>query len=383
MNNLLVCQSGGTTQVIGSTLHGILDENNYYKIFDKIYGGFPGIEGFLKDSLKDLTNINLNQMKIIGTMPGSSYIGTTRISKQQINDNLHLLQKQFEKYNIKYFINIGGNGTLQQTMEIAKLNPTVKCAAAAKTIDNDLGDKDFINSYFTPGYPSVINYWIYKTLMLNNENLGAYSHNKVIIGQTYGRETGFIAAASRLADKDRKLPLILLLPEDSISNGNNTILMDKIENTLAKFGRAIIIVSEGYKVTNFYKDYDASGQINYGCSESTVSQEIVNLCTKYKISARLFNPTIDQRQDTRYRIVNDLFVADKIGRNIVLNFDKNKKSFFSTINKDNKLNTIKFFNTNNFTRRMKSSWISKGNFDITNECINYLSSVLNYNLKEK
>ena len=37
-------------------------------------------------------------------------------------------------------------------------------------------------------------------IMLNNENMGAHTHDKVLIAQTFGRETGFIVGSLRYFD---------------------------------------------------------------------------------------------------------------------------------------------------------------------------------------
>ena len=53
--------------------------------------------------------------------------------------------------------------------------------------------------------------------MMNLENLGAYTHDRVLVTQTFGRETGFLAGAARFADPGDKLPLLIMLPEDQKS----------------------------------------------------------------------------------------------------------------------------------------------------------------------
>ena len=65
-----------------------------------------------------------------------------------------------------------------------------------------------------PGFASCISIWKFFLEMINLENIGAKSHDKIIISQTFGRETGFICGGIRYWDKARKLPIMLLLPED-------------------------------------------------------------------------------------------------------------------------------------------------------------------------
>ena len=117
--------------------------------------------------------------------------------------------------------------------------------------------------------------------MLNQENLGACSHDKVLVAQTFGRDAGFICAGARLADVDRKLPLILLLPEDQQSIEK---VMGAVENSLSRFGRAVVVLVEGYDLGDVGENLDPSGQVMYSSSRTTALQLFINQClTAYNI----------------------------------------------------------------------------------------------------
>ena len=377
MKNVLVTMSGGTTQVINATLAGIIDR--WHDIMkSKVYAGIPGIQGFLTDSIKDIC-ISLDGYYTSDpwTQPGSAIIGTTRIDPLG-RIEFEKFEEQLIKYNIGYFINIGGNGTLKQTMNISEhFKDKLKCASAAKTIDNDLGDKEFIQSFFTPGFQSVVNYWKNKVLMLDNENRGAYTHDKVLVAQTFGRETGFIAGAARLADTNRSaIPLLILLPEDQ---RKPLEVLNAISNMIIKKGRCIVVISEGYEINKFEECKDKSGQTMYGSSSSTACQELVNLCMNHGIQARLYNPTVEQRQDTQYRLPSELLVANKVGKIIVDAFHIGLSDFFASVHKLVGANTIPFDTIyNNYSRTMLTEWISYGNFDVTDSYVEYLTDVLKY-----
>ena len=77
MSNFLILMSGGTTPVINSTLSGILKVLKNKKV--KVFSGKPGISGVLENNFLDISNFNLNKIKSIGLVPGSHYIGTTRV----------------------------------------------------------------------------------------------------------------------------------------------------------------------------------------------------------------------------------------------------------------------------------------------------------------
>ena len=364
MNNLLVTMSGGTTSVINATLAGIIDAAVKSDIIDNIYAGCPGILGVFKESFLKLTESDTH---VIKNSPGSASIGTTRV--EIFNEKqLHELENIFDNNNIKYFINIGGNGTIKQSKSIASKINDISIAAAPKTVDNDLGDSEFEDLWFTPGFPSCANYWYHKTRMLNNENIGACTHDKVIIAQAFGRKTGFITGAMRLFDPDRNTPLVLLLSEDQQPAH---VVIEKIKQKVSDHGRAIVGICEGYDVSEYDFEYDKSGQEMYGSSSSSAVQELVNLCIKNNIQARGYNPTVDQRQNFEYTLSSDLDISYKIGEEIINNFSKGKSHFFQSYSKSG-LKAIDLNDINNFSRVMKDEWIDWGNFDVSDSYIEYL-----------
>ncbi len=372
MRNLLITMSGGTTSVINATLAGIVTAAKESSIVDRVYAGFPGLLGAMSGEFIDLTDCSPETLQVIKDSPGSASIGTTR-TKIYSDEELREIEDIFLSHGIKYFINIGGNGTIQQTKSIASFCKNISVCAAPKTVDNDLGDEEFEKMWYTPGFPSCVNYWFHKTHMLNNENAGSFSHDKVLIAQTFGRETGFIVGAMRLADPERKTPLLLLLPEDQKSS---TEVVEKIRKTVSVHGRAVIGISEGYEVGEYGFVKDLSGQRMYGSSKSTAAQELVNLCVESGIQARSYVPTIDQRQNFEHTLESDISSAFNIGTEIIRNFEKGLTHFFQTKTR-NGTETIPLKNINNFTRYMKKEWIDYGNYDVTDEYVSYLKEFTN------
>ena len=378
MKNLLITMSGGTTSVINATLAGAIKAAQESKFIDKIYAGCPGILGFMDDRLLDLTNLSTSDLKVLRDSPGSASIGTTR-TRIFSEQDLRILNEKFKKYNIGYFINIGGNGTIKQTKSIAKYIQDVCVAAAPKTVDNDLGDKEFEDLWYTPGFPSCVNFWTHKVRMLDNENRGAHTNDKVLIAQTFGRETGFLVGSLRHYDKQRSLPLVLLIPEDQQDYQK---VIGKIDNTLCKFDRVIVGVCEGYKIKDFDYSYDLTGQKKYGSSASSAMQQLINLCSENNIQARGYNPTIDPRQNFNYTTKSDLNVSYKIGAEIIQNFAMNMSHFFQSYSRQG-CKTIALNKIDDYSRVMKDEWIDYGNFDVTDKYIQYLDELTNYTVRKR
>ena len=82
------------------------------------------------------------------------------------------------------------------------------------------------------------------------ENKGAYSHDKVLVAQTFGRNTGFIAEARGLLILITII-LTILLPEDNKAKNK---FYDYLDNLLVKYDRAKIITSGNFG--NIGKHYD-------------------------------------------------------------------------------------------------------------------------------
>ena len=319
-------------------------------------------------NLIDLTNITSRELEVLRLSPGSASIGTTR-TKIFDSKDAEELSKCFKRNNIRYFINIGGNGTIQQTKAISLFIDDVQMAAVPKTVDNDLGDANFEELWFTPGFPSCVNYWYHKMRMLDNESRGASSHDRVLVAQTFGRETGFIAGSMRMYDKDRKLPLMLLLPEDQQSTES---IMSKIDDYLRRFNRVLIGICEGYEIEQYDYNHDLSGQRMYGSSYSTAMQQMINMCNRNGIQARGYNPTVDQRQNFNYTLDSDIRTSYNIGEKVVKNLTFGESHFFQSFSRQG-LCSIPLNDINNYSRTLKKEWIDYEHFDVTDDYINYLS----------
>lgn len=364
--NILVTMSGGTTTVINATLVGIIEQaqkKNY-----KVYVAIPGLLGVFNDNIIDISNINKKSLKMLYNTPSSCVIGTTRIKKMN-DDEFNKFKSIIKKYDINYFFNIGGNGTVKQSKFISENIKDLNVISLPKTVDNDLGDEDLKMMHYTPGFPSIVNYWCNKVHMLNNESLGSCSHDKVMVAQTFGRDVGFIAGAARYADRDRKLPLVLLLPED-LKNIN--LIIDKISNVVSKNDRALVIMSEGYMIMPLKPRHDHSGQIMYSSSENLSAQLLTNVLCKNGIQSRAFIPGVDQRSNDTYTLKSDLKVSYELGKYAV-NLSSIGDKDLIVCKPKHGYDTLHYDKFTDLSRCMPKEFISD-DFDVTDSYIEYLDS---------
>lgn len=376
--NLVITMSGGTTTVINATLVGIIRAARESNEIEKIFAGYPGISGLINEELIDLSAIKEEELKKLYFTPASGFIGTTRVKRLDMEE-MERLEKVFRAYGIRYYFNIGGNGTIKQTKQISEgISEDIIVAALPKTVDNDLGDNEFRDVYFTPGYPSCANYWKHKVSIFNLENLGAFSHDQVLVAQTFGRNTGFLAATARLADPDRRLPLIILLPEDKQPFD---VLLDEVHNMIQLHGRALIVMSEGYQYSELGERYDPSGQIMYSSSKTTSAQILVNLLMENNVQARHFIPGFDQRSDITFTLLSDLAAAHEVGGRAVDCISSGKRDFFATISFNPETggscySSIPLEDIHDYSRVLPAKWIVNGGFDVTDDFIGYLSPLV-------
>ena len=373
--NFLILMSGGTTPVINSTLVGIIEKIKKKSQKIKIFSGQPGIDGVLKNKFIDLTKITKSKLKVISKIPGSHIVGTTRLKKLNTSE-INILKKNLINKKINNIINIGGNGTLQQTIDLSNRLRNFSFISCPKTVDNDLGDLNFNKMLYNPGFSSCISVWKFFLEMINLENIGAKSHDKIIISQTFGRETGFICGAIRYWDKKRKLPLMLLLPEDK-KNYSQILLYAKKQ--IKKFGRLMIFLSEGYNLSNIVPKYDKSGQIMYGSSGTSSAQILSNKLNKSGIQSRIFNPTVLQRVFSfKNEVVNkkDNIFAKNVGIYAAKLLLANKKSCLIGLSREKKIIPISFSDCKKYSRKMPDRFIKPGSFDVSNDYIKYLNKVM-------
>ena len=247
--NVLVGQSGGPTAVINSSLAGVIQAAKKYGA-GKVYGMHYGIEGFLQEDIIDLDDyITCHaDISLLKRTP-SAFLGSCRYKLPPIEGNEDIYDKMFaimEKYNIEYFLYIGGNDSMDTIKMLsdyaAKKEKPQKFMGVPKTIDNDLPLTDH-----TPGYGSAAKYIAtsMKEIIRDNASFGA-SKPTVCIVEIMGRHAGWLTAAAALSkDSDCEGPDLIYLPEVPFDMDS---FMTKVKQ-LAETKRSVVIaVSEGVRL---------------------------------------------------------------------------------------------------------------------------------------
>ncbi|MHC1698054.1 MAG: ATP-dependent 6-phosphofructokinase [Geobacteraceae bacterium] len=216
----------GVNDVIRSVVMSLFYHYGVKTIFGFPYG-YEGLSWRYGHTPRELTPQNVNV--IHGT--GGSILGTSR-GPQDIAELVDTL----ERMNVQMLFTIGGDGTLKGAgaiaSEIKQRGLKIAVIGIPKTIDNDIS---FIDKSF--GFETAVTEASKVTNSAHNEATGA--RNGIGLVKLMGRDSGFIAAYSVLADNNVNFCLI---PESPFSlDGFISALRDRLNRR----GHAVIVVAEG------------------------------------------------------------------------------------------------------------------------------------------
>jgi len=387
--NIIVAQSGGPSPVINNSLKGIIETCKMFPDkFGKIYAGWHGIEGVLKEELLDLSAQPEEEISLLRTTPAAGSIGTCRYKlKDKQKKDFGRVIEIFKAHDIGYFFYIGGNDSQHTAFKVSELAKEkgleLVATGVPKTIDNDVGDSEFKLIDHTPGYGSVSRYWSHIVQNANEENMGSSPADPVLVLQAMGRKIGYIPAASRLADPKREMPLQIYMSESKVSLEQ---LADNVNDQLQKDGRCIVVISEGFEVGDIGEVKDAFGHTSFGSSKVSVYQSVVNYLNskglKAKGVARGQVMGTDQRDTMIYASTVDLDEAYRVGQKAVEIAMNEGNGWMATILREPgfiynvRFDKVPLEKVALSERFFPDKWISKNRFDVTDEFLNYVRPLI-------
>jgi ATP-dependent phosphofructokinase / diphosphate-dependent phosphofructokinase len=382
--NVIVAQSGGPTPVINNSLRGIVETCRMFPgKFGKVYAGWHGIEGVLKEELLDLTAQPEEEISLLRTTPAAGSIGTCRYKlKDHQNRDFDRVIDIFRAHDIGYFFYIGGNDSQHTAFRVSETAAgrglEIVATGVPKTIDNDVGDSEFALIDHTPGYGSVARYWSHIIQNANEENMGSSPADPVLVVQAMGRKIGFIPAAARLADPDRRMPLQIYLTESGLTLEQ---LADNVNDRVKQDGRCIVVVSEGFDVGDIGEIKDAFGHTSFGSSRISVYQSIVNYLNSKGLNsrgaARGHVMGTDQRDSIIYASTVDLEEAYKVGQKAVEIALNDGNGWMSTILREPgfiynvKYDKVPLEKVALSERFFPGNWITPDGTDVTDDFVRY------------
>ena len=387
--NVIVAQSGGPSPVINASLQGVIDAcRDHSDHMGRVYAAWHGVEGILQERLIDMSSQPPEEIELLRFTPSAGSIGTCRykLREEQAEDFERILEVM-KAHNVGFFFYIGGNDSMDTAHKVAGLAQEkgieLVSVGVPKTIDNDVGDQEFKLVDHTPGYGSAARYWAYLMQNLNEENNGMHPSECVSVVQAMGRKAGFIPAAVRLADPDRRMPIQLYLAE---SHHTIESLVENVNRQLQQTGRCIVVLSEGFDVGTLGEAHDGFGHIEYGASRSTVAQVVLNYLNDKGLKARGQAtgqvPGVLQRSTSIFASRVDIEEAYEVARMAVKIGVNEGGGWMATIlRKPGETyqvyyDKVPLQDVANSSRTLPPSWISDDELDVTDDFVRYAKPLI-------
>ena len=126
-----------------------------------------------------------------------------------------------------------------------------------------------------PGYGSCVKF-ITRTLMELSLDINAYKKGRVTIIETMGRDTGWLAAASSLANEFNLGPDLIYVPEIPFSKEK---FYEDIKRIYKEKGRVIVVVAEALKDKNGNyvasdNNLDSFGHVQLGAISKLLADQV-------------------------------------------------------------------------------------------------------------
>ena len=385
--NMIICQSGGPTAVINASLVGAYHKAVETEKIDHIYGGFNGIMGVLKEELIDLNQQQERTMEGIKFTP-SSALGSSRykLAPNLDHDDYDRIFEVFDAHDIGYFFYNGGNDSMDTAMKLnqyaEEIGYDINIIGIPKTIDNDLMGTDNC-----PGFGSAAKY-INTSILEAAYDCHTYSRDTILIMETMGRHSGWLAASTALAThKGERIPDLIYLPEVPFDLDK---FIEEVREIYQEQRMVFLTVSEGI-VDNKGKFISARqseasdqfGHKNLG-GVSLYLQGVIeeNICDRVKI----INPGILQRSAAHCASKTDLDEAYWAGYRGVDFARKGYSGFMAAIKRNSnkpfqwQIDLIPLDKVANKEKQIPKKWInSQGNY-ITQEAIDYMKPLIQGNV---
>ncbi|MFI5114117.1 MAG: 6-phosphofructokinase [Terriglobales bacterium] len=172
---------GGDCPGLNAVIRAIVRKGVFH-YRDEFVGFMEGWRGLLEDK-----TIPLDLAGVGGILPrGGTILRTSRTNPAKHEDGLQRCTESLKKYGCDALIAIGGDDTLSVAHKLFVSG--VKVVGVPKTIDNDLAGTDF-----TFGFDTAVNVAI---SAIDRVHTTAEAHNRVIVVEVMGRDSGWIAAYS-------------------------------------------------------------------------------------------------------------------------------------------------------------------------------------------
>ena len=258
-----VLTGGGDCPGLNAVIRAIVRKGTFH-YEDEFVGFVEGWRGLLEDKTMDL-----GLSAVGGILPrGGTILRTSRTNPGKHEGGLKRCAENLKKHGCDALIAIGGDDTLSVAQKLFAND--VKVVGVPKTIDNDLAGTDF-----TFGFDTAVNI---ATEAIDRVHTTAEAHNRVIVVEVMGRDSGWIATYSGIAGGAD----VILIPEVPFDIEQVAELIRQRHARGRYF--SIIVAAEGAKFADGIEKHggvsvlqagrDDFGHLRLGGIGSTLASEI-------------------------------------------------------------------------------------------------------------
>ena len=200
--------------------------------FDRGHEVVGVLEGW--KGLVDGLFMPLGPRETSGLLPrGGTILGTTRTNPYRLDGGVGRVLEHARSERLDALVAIGGEDTLGVAARLHE-EQEFPVVGVPKTIDNDLAATDY-----TFGFDTAV---FIATEAIDRLHTTAESHNRVMVVEVMGRDTGWIAVMSGIAGGAD----VILIPEHPISIDEACADIRRRHDRGKDF--SIVVVSEGYEL---------------------------------------------------------------------------------------------------------------------------------------
>jgi len=250
---------GGDCPGLNAVIRAVVRKGTFHH-HDEFVGFMEGWRGLLENK-----TMTLDLETVGGILPrGGTILRTSRTNPAKHADGLQRCADNLKANECEALIAIGGDDTLSVAQKLFQNG--VKVVGVPKTIDNDLAGTDF-----TFGFDTAVNV---ATSAIDRVHTTAEAHNRVIVVEVMGRDSGWIAIYSGVAGGAD----VILIPEVPFD-------VDKVAELIRQRharGRyfSIVVAAEGAKFAGNVQTHDGEvgkdefGHLRLGGIGNALAREI-------------------------------------------------------------------------------------------------------------
>src|SRR5256714_12322115 len=222
-----ILTGGGDCPGLNAVIRAVVRKGIFHHS-DEFIGFLEGWRGVMEDQ-----SVKLTLDSIAGILPrGGTILRTSRTNPAKKEGGMQSCLETLKRHNLEALIALGGDDTQSVTYKLHELG--FKVIGVPKTIDNDLSGTDFCF-----GFDTAVNI---STEAIDRVHTTAEAHNRVIVVEVMGRDSGWIAIYSGIAGGAD----VILIPERPFD-------LNEVAETIAQRharGRyfSVVVVAEGARL---------------------------------------------------------------------------------------------------------------------------------------